>query len=98
MATVMAPATGVVSRVDITEGDQVRAGQTLAVVTVPRSTLASGDTIAALEQRLQRRQDGLTSAQSAQEQLLAAQAHGLSAQLTTARRELAQIEAEIATR
>lgn len=98
MATVMAPATGVVSRVDITEGDQVRAGQTLAVVTVPRSTLASGDTIAALEQRLQRRQDGLTSAQSAQEQLLAAQAHGLAAQLATVRRELAQIEAEIATR
>lgn len=65
LATVLAPATGVVSRVDVPEGGKVSAGQTLAVVTVPRSTLASGDTVAALEQRLQRRQKGLTSAQSA---------------------------------
>lgn len=98
LATVLAPATGVVSRVDVPEGGKVNAGQTLAVVTVPRSTLASGDTMAALEQRLQRRQEGLTSAQSAQEQVLEAQAHGLAAQMTTAGRELAQIEAEIATR
>ena len=98
LATVLAPATGLVSRVDVPEGGKVRVGQTLAVVTVPRSTLASGDTMAALEQRLQRRQEGLASAQSAQKQLLAAQAQGLAAQLATVRRELAQIEAEIATR
>lgn len=98
LATVLAPATGVVSRVDVLEGSRISNGQTLAVVTVPRATLASGDTMAALEQRLHRRQDGLLSAQSAQKQVLAVQSKGLAAQLATARRELAQIEAEIATR
>ncbi|WP_222565883.1 HlyD family secretion protein [Novilysobacter antarcticus] len=98
MATVLAPATGVLTRVDIPEGGKVSAGQTLAVVTVPRSTLLSGDTTAALAQRLQRREDGMTSAQSAQQQLLEAQSNGLATQLTIARRELAQIETEIATR
>lgn len=98
LATVLAPATGVVGRVDVAEGGKVAAGQTLAVVTVPRATLGGGDTMLALAQRLQRRQDGLASARSAQAQLLAAQAHGLAAQLTNVRRELAQIEAEIATR
>lgn len=98
LAIVLAPATGVVSRVDIPEGAKVNAGQVLAVVAVPRSTMGSGDTMAALEQRLQRRQEGLASAQSAQEQLLEAQAHGLAAQLAATRRELAQIEAEVGTR
>lgn len=98
LATVLAPATGVVSRMDVPEDGKVSTGQTLAVVTVPRATLASGDTMVALQQRLQRRQEGLASAQSAQEQLLAAQAHGLAAQLSAARHELVQIEAEIATR
>lgn len=98
LATLLAPATGVVTRVDIPEGGKVSAGQTLAVVTMPRATLANGDTLMALEQRLQRRQEGLESAQSAQQHLLTTQANGLAAQLATARRELNQIEAEIATR
>lgn len=98
MATVLAPATGVVTRVDIPEGGRVEAGQTIAIVSVPRATVAGGNTIAALQQRLARRSDGLESAQSAQQQLLDAQAAGLARQLATARRELAQINAEIATR
>ena len=98
MATVLAPATGVVTRVDIPEGGRVEAGQTIAIVSVPRATVAGGDTVAALQQRLARRADGLESAQSAQQQLLDAQATGLTSQLATARRELAQINAEVATR
>ncbi len=98
LATILAPTTGVVTRVDIREGGKVSAGQTLAIVTMPRATLANGDTLAALEQRLQQRQEGLESARSAQQLLLTTQANGLAAQLATARRELAQIEAEIATR
>ena len=98
MATVLAPATGVVTRVDIPEGGRVQAGQTIAIISVPRATVAGGDTVAALQQRLARRADGLQSAQSAQQQLLDAQATGLTSQLATARRELAQINAEVATR
>ncbi|PPU93514.1 hypothetical protein XalbCFBP2523_06290 [Xanthomonas albilineans] len=37
LATVMAPATGVVSRLEVSEGQRVKAGQMLAVVTVPRA-------------------------------------------------------------
>ncbi len=98
MATVLAPATGVVARVDIPEGGRIEAGQTIAIVSVPRATVAGGDTVVALQQRLARRADGLESARSAQEQLLDAQGTGLTSQLATARRELAQINAEVATR
>lgn len=98
LATVLAPATGVVSQLDVSEGERVTAGQTLAVVIVPRTTLASGNTADALEVRFQQRQGSLQSALAAQRQLLSAQAGGLAAQLVNARRELKQVEAEIATR
>lgn len=48
LAAVLAPATGVVSRVDVAEGGRVVEAQTLAVVTVPRATLAGGSTQLAL--------------------------------------------------
>ena len=98
MATVLSPATGIVSRVDIPEGGHARAGQTIAVVTMPRATVASGDTLVALEDRLHRRAEGLHSTRVAQQEQLDAQAGGLSGQLTTARRELRQIQTEITTR
>jgi membrane fusion protein len=98
MATILAPATGVVERVDIPEGGRVEAGQTLAVVAVPRATVVGGDTQAALSARLQERALGLEALQAAQLQLLDAQAQGLARQLANARRELVQIEAEIYTR
>ncbi len=98
LATVLAPATGVVSRLEIPEGVRAEVGQSLAVVTVPRATQGSGDTQQALEQHLQQRQDGLASTQAAQQQQLQAQANGLRAQLATARRELAQTESEVSTR
>ncbi len=98
MATVLVPASGLVTRVDIAEGERVEAGQTIAIVAMPRSTVAGGDTVAALRQQLARRADGLALAQSARQLLLDAQARGLESQLAPARRELAQIEAEVATR
>ncbi|ATD68583.1 hemolysin D [Luteimonas chenhongjianii] len=98
LATVLAPATGVVGRIDVPEGGIVTEGQTLAVIAVPRATLADGDTLVALAQRLERRRDGLQDAQAAQRQLLDAQQGGLRNQLAAAERELAQVEAEVATR
>lgn len=98
LSTVMAPATGVVSRLDVAEGGRVQAGQTLAVVTVPRATVADGDTLVALEQRIERRRHGLVEGQAAQQQLRAAQETGFRAQLAVTQRELAQIETEIGTR
>ena len=98
LATVLAPATGVLSQLNTTEGGQVERGQTLAVVSVPRATVGEGDTATAMETRLDRRIQGLRDSRAAQEQLLNAQDEGLSAQLAATRRELAQLEAEIATR
>ena len=98
MATVLAPATGVVDQMEASEGQRVAAGQALAVVTVPRATPTAGDTQAALGVQLDQRQAGLQSVQDAQQQQLQAQADGLREQLASARRELAQTEAEVATR
>ena len=59
LATVLAPATGVLSQLNTTEGGNVRRGQTLAVVSVPRATVGEGDTAMAMEARLERRIQGL---------------------------------------
>lgn len=98
LSTVLAPATGIVSRLEVLEGDRVGPGQVLAVVTAPRATLADGDTLVALGQRLARRREGLVEGREAQRQLLDAQGQGLRAQLAVAQRELVQIEAETTTR
>ena len=98
LATVLAPATGVVTRLDVAEGGQVAAGGSLALVSVPRATQGSGDTQAALEQRLQQRQEGLLATQQAQHAQLQAQTQGIASQLATAQRELQQVEAEVVTR
>lgn len=98
LATVMAPATGVVSRLEVSEGQPVKAGQILGVVTVPRATLGSGDTQAALQHQLRQRGEGLKSSEQAQLQQLDAQEQGLHAQLANLRQELVQVDAEIATR
>lgn len=98
LASVLAPATGVVTSLGAEEGSRVALGDALAVVGVPRATLAAGDTQVALEQRLQQRQDGLLSTQQAQQAQLRVQALGTTAQLAVAQRELAQIESEVTTR
>ena len=98
LATVLAPATGVVTRLNAVEGARVDVGAAVALVTVPRATLASGDTQIALEQQIGQRHAGLISAQDAQQQQLQAQTQGAREQLAVAQRELAQIESEVATR
>jgi membrane fusion protein len=98
LAMVLAPATGVVSQMDAAEGTRVRAGQVLAVVTLPRATVSEGDTAVAMAERLTRRQQGLQDAHLAQDQVLGAQVQGVTAQLVAAHRELIQLEQEIVTR
>ncbi|SON94262.1 putative membrane fusion transmembrane protein (fragment) [Xanthomonas citri pv. fuscans] len=93
LATVMAPATGVLTRLDVTEGQRVAAGKILGVVTVPRATLASGDTGAALQRQLRQRGEGLKSAEQAQLQQLEAQEQGLRAQLTNLRQDWSRLTA-----
>ena len=98
MAAVLTPETGVVSRVEVSEGTRVIAGQRLAVVMVPRATVIGGDTAAAFAAQLKRRGEGIRAVRAARQQQLEAQAGGLEAQLLASRQELTQIEAEIATK
>lgn len=98
LATVLAPTTGVVSRIDTHESGAVVAGQTVAVVTVARSTMTSGDMTSALERRIAQREQGLVSSQSAQHQVINVQSTGLAKQLSAIRAELRQIDAQISTR
>jgi membrane fusion protein len=98
LATVLAPAAGVVGELHVAEGTRVTAGQALAVIAVPRVTVASGTPSTALDASLRGREDGVHSAQDGQLRAIAAEATGLNAQLAATRDELAQLEAEIGTR
>jgi membrane fusion protein len=97
VATLLAPATGVVAALEVSEGAQVRAGQPLIVVDLPRATLREGDTAVAMDRRMERRRRALEDAHGARGGLLAAQDSGLTMQLGDARHELAQLEQEVAT-
>lgn len=98
LATVQAPAAGVVEEMRAGEGTRVAAGEVLAIIAVPRVSIASGPAGADLEQNLRAREAGLQSARQGQQRSLAVQAAGLTAQLDAARHELALVEAETGTR
>ena len=98
MSTIMAPATGVVSRIEVSEGDRVNAGQVVAVLIVPRTTVGEGDTSAALESRIRQRAQGLKDVQAADQMLLDAQGDSFRTQISAAQQELAQVNAEIQIR
>ncbi|MBP3975826.1 HlyD family secretion protein [Pseudoxanthomonas spadix] len=98
LAVVAAPASGVVSSVPVIEGNQVKAGERLAIVVVPRATPLGGDTQVELGKRLEQRQAGIEGAGKAQQAQLLAQEAGLRAQLLTAQNELSQIKHQVSTR
>lgn len=98
LATVQSPAAGVVEQLRAGEGARVSAGEVLAVIAVPRVSIASGPAAADLEQNLRAREAGLASAQRGQQRSLAVQAAGLTRQIDAARGELTLVEAEMDTR
>jgi membrane fusion protein len=98
LATVLAPAAGVVSELHALEGLRVLAGEVLAVIAVPRTSIAGGSSGVEFEASVQERRAGLQSARQGQQRALSAQAAGLAAQIAAARNELEQVEAQIGTR
>lgn len=98
LVTVLAPTTGLLSWLDVREGEQVTAGGDLALVSMPRAILREGSMSAAIEHRLQQRQDALLASREAAQSQLRAQSDGLGGQLAAAQRELLQIESEVQTR
>jgi membrane fusion protein len=77
------------------EGQSVRSGDVLFVLSVDRATLA-GDTESAVKESLGARERSLRSAAQHQAQLLQAQRAGHAQQLSDMRRELAQMAGEAA--
>lgn len=98
LSTIVAPTTGVVSRLYQDEGAQIGAGAPLARIDVPRVTASGSDALTVIRQGLKVRSDSLVELGYSQVAQLDAQMAGAVGQLAAARHELAQIENEIASR
>lgn len=98
VSTVVAPTSGVVGRLFAEEGAVVAAGATLVSIDVPLTTPSGADPSAILRQGFDARRVSLADQTRSQAERLDAQVAGHEGQLATARRELRQIEKEIATR
>ncbi|MGH8082128.1 MAG: HlyD family secretion protein [Lysobacter sp.] len=98
LATVLAPADGVMLRSFPQEGERVAAGGALSLIRMPRVTGAGTDAHAAGERSIAERRDSLQRSDRALTEQSRVQRAGLSRQSDELRRELAQIDDEIATR
>lgn len=98
LSTVMAPTAGVVAALEVDEGDRVERMSRMLLISVPRVTAAGEDTLAARRKGLSARLRSLDAVRDSQDNLFLVQQGGLSKQRDAMRRELVQIEEEVATR
>ncbi|MBS3896350.1 HlyD family efflux transporter periplasmic adaptor subunit [Silanimonas sp.] len=98
VAMVVAPAPGTLTELRVEEGQRVLAGEVLAVLAMPRATLAGGDTAQAVQAAIAERQEGVAGGFASQREQLKAQEAGLELQMASTQAELRQIEAELGTR
>ncbi len=98
LITVMAPTTGVVSRLMPQEGDRVDRDAPMLTIAVPRSLASGGDAMLAMGAQFDNRRQSIERERQSRDTLFAAQSDGIENQLAAARRELSQIEAEVTTR
>lgn len=98
LASVTAPSAGTLAEVRVQEGQQVLAGDVLAVVATPRSTLAGGHTAQALQAAIALRQASVEASYASQRRQRQAQQAGLGERIDGALAELRQIEAQRVTR
>ncbi len=76
LSIVVAPTTGVLTQRMPQEGERVTRYQQLAVIVVPRATMADGDMAAGLREGLLQRRSGIEQGYRSQDALLAAQSAG----------------------
>lgn len=98
VASVAAPGAGTLAQVRVQEGQRVLAGDVLAVVATPRSTLATGDTAQALQSAIAQRQDSVADSYASQREQLKAQHDGLGARIGAVAAEQRQVQLQLATR
>mgnify|MGYP003434921886 CR=1 FL=1 len=91
LSTVMAPTSGMLEKLAVTEGQHVQAGQLLGVIQVPRATVQAGDVGAALEQQLGIRNESMQAAGQARLREIESSLSGIQQQtvhITTQRHRL----------
>lgn len=98
LSTVVAPSAGVVSRLNVEEGDHVRVQDGLLTVNVPRVTSSGRDSVSTLLDAQKNRIASVSAISAFQDRQFAAQQDGAKAQRSAMLQELAQIESEIQTR
>ncbi|PSM12970.1 HlyD family secretion protein [Stenotrophomonas maltophilia] len=98
LSTVVAPSAGVVSTLNVEEGDHVRVQDGLLTVNVPRVTSTGRDSVSTLLDAQKSRIASVSAISEFQDRQLATQQEGARAQRREMLRELAQIESEIRTR
>lgn len=98
LATVVAPANGVLARIHVEEGDRIAQGRPLAVLDIPRTTRTGEDVHVVLRQDLQSRTTSLLAHRRTVALQAEAESEGLARQLAAARSELAGILQEIETK
>lgn len=98
MASVTSPGVGTLVQVRVQEGQRVLAGDVLAVLATPRSTLAGGDAAQATLVAIAQRQDSVVHGYDSQRRQLLAQQQGLAARIADALAEQRQVQAQLATR
>lgn len=98
VSTVVAPASGVVTRLTVEEGASVSFGQALVRMDLPRVSANGIDAHTLIGRGLDDRDSSGTQLAQAQVTQLAAQERGQRLQLATLRTELGQVRAGIATR
>lgn len=98
LSTVVAPSSGVVTRLFQEEGRRVRAGDGLVLIDAPRATASGVDAVAEMHASLNARRASTELLGRSQTAQIDAQIAGQSRQLAEAMNELRQIESQITTR
>ncbi|WP_312316989.1 HlyD family efflux transporter periplasmic adaptor subunit [Stenotrophomonas sp.] len=98
LSTVVAPSAGVVSVFHAEEGDIVARQAALLLINVPRVTASGEDALKVLREGQVARSESLAALGDSQERQLVVQEKGAADQLAGLRRELVQLEQEVATR
>jgi len=96
VARVFAPQSGVVTKFLAKEGQEVRQGQPLLVVSTEQQSMALGNTQASIARTLAMRRDSLDDEARQNQQLLRQQSAALSARISAIATEQEQLKEEIA--
>lgn len=95
LISVTASSSGVVTQVRVAEGDHVRAGQRLALLSGERASATLGDAMADVSAQLRTELGRLQNDEAGARQLASQQAAALAAQAASLRQQLIQLDAQL---